>query len=85
MRQFTATITTPNGIHGRPAVELVQAARGFQSEITITKEGRSAQATRLMALMTLCVKAGDTVTVTAQGPDEEAAISAMEQFFHTNL
>lgn len=85
MKQFTAVITVPHGLHGRPAAQLAQAAGAFQSEITIVKDGCSAQATRLFALMSLCTKAGDTVTVTAQGPDEDEAISAMEQFFHANL
>ena len=38
-----------------------------------------------MKLMGLGVKGGDTVTVTADGPDEEKAIAAMEQFFKENL
>ena len=38
-----------------------------------------------MMLMGLGVKCGDTVTVTAEGADEEAAAAAMEQFFKENL
>lgn len=37
MKQFIYTITTPLGIHGRPAVDPVQAAKSFRSEITQEK------------------------------------------------
>ena len=42
-------------------------------------------ATKLMAVMGLGVKGGDTVTVTVEGGDEEASLRAMEQFFQKNL
>lgn len=85
MKQFTYTITNPLGIHGRPAVELVQAAKSFRSEIILEKGGRSTLCTRMMALMSLCVKCGDLVTITIQGEDEETAAPKMEAFFHAAL
>lgn len=86
MKQFTYTITDPSGIHARPAGLLVKAAKGLDSTITIAKEdGKSAPATKLMAIMGLVIKQGMTVTVTAEGGDEEASAAAMEQFFKENL
>lgn len=85
MKQFQYTITDPVGIHARPAGLLVKAAKGFQSTITLEKDGKTAAATKLMALMSLGVKQGNTVTVTAEGADEEAAAAAMEQFLKENL
>ena len=41
--------------------------------------------TKLMALMGLGVKQGDTVTVTCEGADEDAAAAALEAFFKANL
>ena len=43
------------------------------------------EATRLMALMTMCVKSGETVTVTVEGGSEEANAAALEKFFQDNL
>ena len=86
MKQFTYTITDPVGIHARPAGLLVKAAKALDSTVTIEKVGgKSASATKLMAVMGMGIKQGDTVVVTAEGGDEEASIAAMEQFFKDNL
>lgn len=85
MKQFTYVITDPVGIHARPAGLLVRTAKAYQSEILFEKDGKSAGATKLMALMGLGVRCGDTVTVTATGSDEEQAIAGMEQFLKDNL
>ncbi len=45
MKQFQYTITDPVGIHARPAGLLVKAAKGFQSSITVEKDGKTAAAT----------------------------------------
>lgn len=86
MKQFEYKITDPLGIHARPAGMLAKTAKLYaDTVITVTKEGNGAKATQLMKLMGLCVKQGDTVTVSAEGDSEEAAISAMQEFFRQNL
>lgn len=85
MRQFQYTITDPVGIHARPAGLLVKATKALDSTVTVEKDGRSAAATKLMALMGLGIKGGDTVTVSVEGGDEQASLTAMEQFFRDNL
>ena len=85
MRQFQYTITDPVGIHARPAGLLVKAAKALDSTVTVEKDGRSAADTKLMALMGLGIKRGDTVTVSVEGGDEQASLTAMEQFFRDNL
>lgn len=86
MRRFEYTITDPLGLHARPAGLLAQAARACaDAEITITRGEASAKATQLMRLMSLGLQPGDRVTVTAEGPGEDAAITAMEAFFRDRL
>lgn len=86
MKQFQYTVTDPMGIHARPAGVLVKAAKALDSTVTIAKaDGKSANATRMMAVMGLAVKAGQTVTVTVEGGNEDANFQAMEQFFKENL
>ena len=85
MKQFTYTITDPVVIHARPAGLLAKAAKAYQSTITLQKGEKSANVTRLMAVMGLGVKCGDTVTVSAEGADEDTAIAEMETFFQQNL
>ena len=85
MKQFEYTIADPVGIHARPAGLLVKAVKALDSTVTITKGDKSAAATKLMAMMGLGIKQGDTVTITVEGGAEEANAAAMEQFFKDNL
>lgn len=85
MKEFVYTITDPVGIHARPAGLLVKAVKALDSTVTITKDGKSAGASKLMALMGLGIKKGDTVTVTVEGGNEDANAAAVEQFFKDNL
>ena len=86
MKSFAYTITDPLGIHARPAGLLAKAAKAYSdTTVTIAKDGNTVKASQLMKLMGLGVKQGDQVTVAAEGPGEEAAIAAMEQFFKENL
>ncbi len=86
MKQFSYTITDPIGIHARPAGLLVKAIKALDSTVTIAKaDGKSAVGTKLMALMGLGIKQGETVTVTVEGGNEDANAAAMEQYFKDNL
>ena len=85
MKEFTYTITRPNGLHGRPAADLVTAAQTLDSTVTIRRGDRSVSAVELMNLMSMGVRQGEQVTVTIEGGDEEASRRAMEQFFQENL
>ena len=86
MKQFQYVITDPIGIHDRPAGLLVKAAKALDSTVTVEKVGgKSTVATKLMAVMGLGVKGGDTVTVMVEGGNEEASLQVMEQFFKENL
>ena len=85
MKQFEYVITDPVGIHARPAGLLVKEARQHQSKIMLQKGDQSADATRMMSVMGLGVKCGDTLTVTVEGADEDAATRAMQLFFAENL
>ena len=86
MKQFTYTISDPLGIHARPAGLLARTAKEYSdTQITIAKGDESARATQLMKLMTMGVKQGDQVTVTAEGDSEESAICGMQRFFEENL
>lgn len=85
MKSFDYTITDEIGIHARPAGILAKKAKEYVSRITITKGGKTAEAQKLMAVMSLGVKKGETVTVSAEGEDEEKAVADMETFFKENL
>lgn len=85
MKSFEYTITDPVGIHARPAGILVKEVKKYASTITISNGVKSVNAQKLMALMGMGVKKGDTVTVTVEGADEDTAAAAIEKFFTDNL
>lgn len=86
MKKFSYIVQDATGIHARPAGLLVKAAKVLDSTVALENAaGKSAVATKLMTVMGLGIKQGDTVTVTVEGGDEEASIAAMEKFFSENL
>jgi phosphocarrier protein len=85
MQKFSYVIKDEVGIHARPAGLLVKEAKNYSSTITVTKDGKSAEAKKLMALMGLGVKCGETVEVSVDGPDEATAFEGIKKFFEENL
>lgn len=86
MKKFEYTVQEPSGLHARPAGLLVKAAKALDSTITVKNPaGKSAVATKLMAVMGLGIKQGDAITVTVDGGDEEVSTATMERFFSGNL
>lgn len=85
MKSFTYTITDKLGIHARPAGMLAKTAKALDSTITVTKGEKTADAAKLIALMALGAKCGDTITITVSGGDEEASEKAMADFLKDNL
>jgi phosphocarrier protein HPr len=85
MKSFSYTVKDELGIHARPAGMLVKEVKNFQSKVTLEKDGKSVDASRLMAVMGMGVKKNQTVTVTVEGDDEDAACDAIKAFFETNL
>ena len=86
MKTVNYTITDAVGIHARPAGKLVKLAKGFESKITLEKEGgKSADLTKLMAVMGLGVKCGDNIIVSFDGADEDAAFDAVTELIKAEL
>lgn len=85
MKKFEYTIKDELGIHARPAGVLVKEVKKYGSKITLSAKGKTTDAGKLMMLMGMGIKQGDTVTVSAEGEDEDTAIAAMEKFFSENL
>lgn len=75
-------VLAADGLHARPAKDLVSAARASGAKITITlDDGRSADAASILAVLSLGVGPGVEVTVTADGDDPEAVIDGLVPFF----
>ena len=85
MKEITFTVTDPLGIHARPAGILVKEAKKFSSKITVFKGDKSCDMKKLLQLMGLAVKQGDTINVQVEGDDEDACAAAIEAFLKENF
>lgn len=85
MKNFTYTIIDPEGIHARPAGAFVKAAAAFGCNVTISKGDKEVDAKRIIAVMSLGAKKGDTITITCDGSDENEAANTLENFLKENL
>ena len=70
-------LPNPNGLHARPAAVLAQAAKGFAATIQLHKQGESANAKSLVAIMALQTVCGDSVHLSATGPDAGQALKVL--------
>ena len=85
MKEGQYTVKDACGIHARPAGLLDKVDKGFSSTATLEKNGKTCDLRKLMALMGMGVKQGETVTVKVEGEDEEAAAAAIQQFLTENV
>ena len=70
-------------VHARPAGFLAKDAANFASSVTISKDGKTADAKKIFSIMSLGLKAGDTVTFNIEGEDETKASADLEALIKT--
>lgn len=85
MKKFNYVIKDRDGIHARPAGEMVKLAKTFSSNIAIEKDGRTGDCKKIFTVMALGVKCDNEVTLKFEGEDEEEACAAFEAFMNENL
>jgi len=70
-------IANKKGLHARASAKIVEAAARFQSRITVSKDGQNVDARSIMGLMMLAASEGSEIAVDVEGPDAEAALTAI--------
>lgn len=86
MKEFTYTVTSSTGLHTRRAGQLAMRAKAFKgTDITVSADGNTVRTSQLMKLIGLGIKRGSKVTVAAEGPQENDAISIVRSFFEYYL
>lgn len=73
-------ITLESGLQARPAAQFVQEANKFSADLFLEKEGKRINAKSIMGLMTLALGKGESVTIIADGIDEEVAMNELVDF-----
>jgi len=83
MTTFEKTLIIENklGLHARAATKLAQLCNKFESSVTVSLEGNSADASSIMGLMLLAGSKGKTVTVLTKGSDAKDALESICQLF----
>ena len=84
MAKFVAKIKDPVGLHARPASITVASASKFDSEVTISANGKSGNLKSIMNVMALGIKQGAEVTIEAKGSDADEAIKAIKETMTKN-
>lgn len=79
MKEKEVTIVPEEGLHARPAAEFVKAAKGYDSDIKVLKDGKEANAKSSLSLMSLGAGQGDKLIIRAEGEDEETAAEALAE------
>lgn len=77
MVERTVQILNKNGLHARPAAEIVKLAAKYKSEITISRDGTEVNGKSIMGVMMLAAAKGSTIVVETDGADEAAALEAI--------
>ncbi len=85
MQTFQFVVKDEAGLHARPAGLLVKLASSCDSDISITFKSKKISAKKLFAVMGLCVKQNDEITVTVEGVNEEADCLKLKEFCEKNL
>lgn len=73
------TILNETGLHARPASVFVNTAAKFKSELMIQKGEKQVNAKSILAVLSLGISKGTEITILAQGPDEEEAVSKLTE------
>ncbi len=84
---YTKTITVNNqvGLHARPATFFIQKANEFKCSIWVEKDERRVNAKSLLGVLSLGIVKGTEITLMTEGPDEVAAVAALEALINSNF
>jgi phosphocarrier protein len=85
MPERIVQIENKNGLHARPAAEIVKCAAKFRSEITIVKDDLDVNGKSIMGVMMLAAEHGSMITLRAEGPDADQALEALASLVHNRF
>lgn len=77
MVERTVQIVNKNGLHARPAAEIVKISARYQCEITLVKDGMEVNGKSIMGVMMLAAECGSSIDLRAVGVDADEALDAL--------
>ncbi|MBR2020475.1 MAG: HPr family phosphocarrier protein [Clostridia bacterium] len=78
-------ITNTSGLHARPATFFIQKANSYQSRVWVEKDDRKVNAKSLLGVLSLGIAKGMTVTLVADGEDENLAIAGLTELIDSGF
>ena len=85
MIERTVTIANKNGLHARPAAEIVKTAAKFKSDITLMRDDLEVNGKSIMGVMMLAAEYGSSLVLRADGNDAEEAVSALSRLIESKF
>ncbi len=85
MIEREATIVNQDGLHARPAARIVRLANSFSAEIELAKDGVGVNGKSIIGVMMLAAECGSSITIRADGPDAEQAVTALADLVATGF
>jgi phosphocarrier protein HPr len=77
MPERTVTIVNRQGLHARPAAEIVKLTSKYQAEVTLMRDDLEVNGKSIMGVMMLAAEQGASLQLRAEGPDAEQALDAL--------
>lgn len=85
MIQREVTITNSSGLHARPATFFIQKANTYRSGVWVVKDDRKVSAKSLLGVLSIGIAKGMTITLVADGDDEQAAIDGLVELIESGF
>lgn len=85
MIERTVTIANRNGLHARPAAEIVKVAAKFKSDILLVRDDLEVNGKSIMGVMMLAAEYGSELVLRADGPDETEAVGALAKLIESKF
>ena len=73
------------GLHARPAAMIVRALTGLECEVILYARSEEANCRNILDIMSLAITCGEELSIQAQGPDSENALSSIQALFESRF
>ena len=85
MTSRAVTVSNALGLHARAAAKFVHLAAGFESQVRVGRDSKLMDGKSIMGILLLAAARGTTLTISADGPDEAAAVEALVQLVESGF
>jgi phosphocarrier protein len=85
MTSRQVTVVNQLGMHARAAAKFVHVASTFEARVRVARHGREMDGKSIMGLLLLAASHGSTITISAEGPDEQDAVDALADLVGTGF